>query len=60
MRQAGRFNAQVMDFIRPHIQAGVTTAEIDRLIHDYTSDHGHGLACSGIPGVPEELLHERQ
>jgi len=25
MRAAGAFNAQVMDFIRPHVRAGVTT-----------------------------------
>ncbi len=53
MREAGRFNAQVMDFIRPHIQAGVTTGAIDQLIHAYTSDHGHGLACLGYQGFPK-------
>jgi len=41
MRAAGAFNAQVMDFIRPQIIAGITTAEIDRLVHTYTCDHGH-------------------
>ena len=41
LREAGRFNAQVMDFIRQQIRPGITTAEIDRLIHEYTLDHGH-------------------
>jgi len=41
MRAAGAFNAQVMDFVRPYVKAGITTGEIDRLIHTYTLDHGH-------------------
>ncbi len=41
MRRAGRFNAQLMDFIRPHVLPGVTTAQIDRLVYEYTMDHGH-------------------
>ncbi len=50
MRVAGRFNAQLMDFVRGHVQAGITTAQIDKLIHDYTLDHGHIPACLGYQG----------
>ena len=50
MRVAGAFNAQLMDFIRPHVRAGITTGEIDRLIHGYTLDHGHVPACLGYAG----------
>lgn len=50
MRAAGRFNAQVLDFIRPHIRVGVKTEELDRIIHEYTLDHGHTPACLGYPG----------
>ena len=50
MRVACRFNADVMDFIRPHVQPGVTTGKLDELIHDYTLDHGHTPACLGYPG----------
>jgi methionyl aminopeptidase len=35
MRVAGRLAAEVLDFIAPHIRAGITTGEIDRLCHDY-------------------------
>lgn len=35
MRVAGRLAAEVLDFITPHVRAGVTTGEIDRLCHDY-------------------------
>ena len=38
MRLAGRLAAEVLDFITPHVQAGVTTGELDRLCHDYMVD----------------------
>lgn len=53
MRAAGQFNAQLMDFIRPYVKAGVTTGELDRLIHEYTLDHRHTPACLGYQGFPK-------
>ena len=53
MRAAGSFNAQVMDHLRPHIRPGIKTEEIDQLVHDFTRDHGHGLACLGYQGFPK-------
>ena len=50
MRQAGRFNAQLMDVVRGRVQPGVTTGEIDELVNEYTLDHGHVPACLGYPG----------
>lgn len=35
MRIAGRLAGEVLDFIAPHVQPGVSTAEIDQLCHDY-------------------------
>ena len=35
MRVAGKLAAEVLDFIAPHVKAGITTGEIDRLCHDY-------------------------
>ena len=35
MRVAGRLAAEVLDFITPHVQAGVTTGELNRLCHTY-------------------------
>lgn len=35
MRVAGRLASEVLDFIGPHVKAGVTTEELDRLCHDY-------------------------
>jgi len=50
MRRAGQFNAQLMDFIRPHIRAGISTGEIDRMVHTYTLDHGHRPGTLGYQG----------
>jgi methionyl aminopeptidase len=35
MRTAGRLAAEVLDFITPYVKPGVTTAELDRLCHEY-------------------------
>jgi methionyl aminopeptidase len=35
MRVAGRLGGEVLDFIAPQVQPGVTTGELDRLCHDY-------------------------
>ena len=35
MRVAGRLASEVLDYITPFVQPGVTTGELDRLCHDY-------------------------
>lgn len=50
MRRAGEFNAQLMDYIRPFVQPGIATEEIDRLIHEYTIRHKHQPATLGYLG----------
>jgi methionyl aminopeptidase len=55
LRAAGRFNAQLMDFVRPHVRAGVTTNTLDRLVHEYTLDHGHVPACLGYKQYPKTI-----
>lgn len=55
LKKACSFNAQLMDFLRPHVKEGVTTAEIDKLANDYTLDHGHTPACLGYHGYPNTI-----
>ena len=50
MREAGRFNAQLMDEVRALIAPGVTTGQIDKLVVTYTRDHGHVPAQLGYHG----------
>jgi methionyl aminopeptidase len=53
MRRACRFNSQLMDYMRPHVRAGVTTGEIDRLVYEYTIKHGHMPASLGYQNFPK-------
>jgi methionyl aminopeptidase len=55
MRVAFRFAASVLDFIRPHVQAGVTTGELDRLCHDYIVGHGAYPAPLNYKGFPKSI-----
>jgi methionyl aminopeptidase len=55
MRQAGRFNGQLLEHIRPFIKAGIATKEIDRLVHEYTTGHGHRPASLGYHGFPASV-----
>ncbi len=45
MRAAGRLAAETLDMIGPHVRPGVTTGELDVLIHDFT------LAAGAIPAT---------
>jgi methionyl aminopeptidase len=38
MRVAGRLAAEVLDMLTPHVKPGVTTAQLDKLAHDYIVD----------------------
>ena len=59
MRTACRFNAEVMDFVRPHVREGVTTQQIDELVHDYTLQHGHVPAPLNYQGFPKAFYQIR-
>ncbi len=52
MRRAGRFNAALMDYIRPFVQIGARASELDRLVHEWTVGHGGVPACLGYRGFP--------
>lgn len=43
MRIAGRLAAEVLDYITPYVQVGVTTNELDRLCHNYMVNEQHTI-----------------
>ena len=53
MRRAGRVNAQLMDYLRPHVKAGITTGQIDEMVNQWTRDHGHIPATLGYQNYPK-------
>ena len=55
MRRAGRLAAETLDFITPHVRAGVTTEDLDRLCHDFIVDHGAVPAPLNYRGFPKSI-----
>ncbi len=50
MLKAGRLAAETLDMLVPHMVPGVTTAEIDRLIHQFIVERGGVPATLGYRG----------
>lgn len=50
MRKAGKLAAELLDYITPFCVPGVTTEELDQLIHNYTIEHGAIPATLGYKG----------
>ncbi|MEO5702817.1 MAG: type I methionyl aminopeptidase [Gammaproteobacteria bacterium] len=66
MRVAGQLAAEVLHMIRPHVQPGVTTDELDRLCHDYIVNvqqaipaplNYHGFPKSICTSVNHQVCH---
>jgi len=55
MRKAGKLAAEVLDMITDHVDVGVTTEELDRLCHTYTTSHGAISAPLGYHGFPKSI-----
>lgn len=53
MRKAGSLAANVLDMITPHVVAGVTTAALDKLCHDFILQHGAVPAPLNYKGFPK-------
>lgn len=66
MRIAGRLAAQVLEMIAPYIKPGISTAELDRICHDYMVNEQkvvpaplnyHGFPKSICTSVNEVVCH---
>jgi methionyl aminopeptidase len=56
MRVAGRLAGEVLKMIRPHVQPGITTSELDRICHDYIVDVQHAIpAPLNYRGFPKSI-----
>ncbi len=55
MRRAGRLAAETLDHITPSIQPGITTEDIDKLVHDFTIEKGAKPAPLGYRGFPKSV-----
>lgn len=55
MRKAGHLAAETLDMITPHVRPGVTTAELDRLCHEFIVAAGAVPAPLGYRGYPKSV-----
>lgn len=55
MRAAGRLAARALQEVGQHVAPGVTTDELDRVGHEFLSDHGAYPSTLGYRGFPKSL-----
>lgn len=56
MRIAGRLAGEVLKMIRPHVQPGITTGELDKLCHDYIVNEQQAIpAPLNYKGFPKSI-----
>ncbi|MGY8992050.1 MAG: M24 family metallopeptidase, partial [Rhodospirillales bacterium] len=55
MRDAGRLAAETLDYLAPFIQPGMTTNEIDTLVHEFTLENKAIPAPLGYRGFPKSV-----
>jgi len=56
MRVAGRLAAEVLEMIEPHVQAGITTLELDNICHEYIINDQQAIpAPLNYHGFPKSI-----
>lgn len=55
IRKSAALNTAILDHVAKHIRAGMSTAEIDKLVYDYTTEHGGIPAPLGYEGFPKSV-----
>lgn len=56
IREAGKKNTMVLDFITPYVKEGVSTGELNRLIEEYKRNRWNP-SLSWLSGVSKECLY---
>ena len=55
IKKSAALNTAVLDHVAKHIKAGMSTADIDKLVYDYTTSHGGIPAPLGYEGFPKSV-----
>ncbi len=55
IRKAGKLNTEILDMVAENIHAGMSTEDINRLVHDYTVSHGGIPAPLNYCGFPKSV-----
>lgn len=55
IKKSAALNTAVLNHVAKHIRAGISTADIDKLVFDYTTEHGGIPAPLGFEGFPKSV-----
>ncbi len=55
IRRSADLNTAVLDYVGEHIKAGISTADIDRMVYGYTVSHGGVPAPLNYEGFPKSV-----
>ena len=55
IKKSAALNTAVLDHVAANIKAGMSTADIDKLVYDYTTAHGGIPAPLGYEGFPKSV-----
>lgn len=55
IRRAGELNTKVLDAVTPYVKEGVSTEELNRIVHEFTVGHGGIPATLGFQGYPKSV-----
>lgn len=55
IRKSAELNTAVLDHVAAHIHAGMSTADIDKLVYDFTTAHGGIPAPLNYEGFPKSV-----
>ena len=55
IKKSAALNTAILDHVEKHICAGMNTADIDKLVFDYTTEHGGIPAPLGYEGFPKSV-----
>ncbi len=55
IRRAGEINTKILDYLEPYVKEGVSTGELDRLLHEYTLKLGGIPASLHYEGFPKSV-----
>ena len=55
IRKSAALNTAILDHVEKHIKAGMSTEDINKLVHDFTTEHGGIPAPLGYGGFPKSV-----
>ncbi len=55
IREASKLNTEILDMVSEHVKEGISTGELNSLVHEYTLAHGAVPAPLGYENFPKSI-----